>query len=59
VTTNETAIIPAEEGKDGERFRLRGIGAGPFQVQEATEGERVRLVRNTSYFIPGEPNLDS
>jgi len=58
VTTNETAIIPAEEGKDAERFRLRGAGAGPFQVQEAIEGERVRLVRNPSYYIPGEPHLD-
>jgi methyl-accepting chemotaxis protein/ABC-type transport system substrate-binding protein len=58
VTTNETAIIPAEEGKDGERFRLRGIGAGPFQVDQVVEGERVRLVRNANYFIEGEPYLD-
>ena len=58
VTTPETGIIPAEEGKDTERYRLRGTGAGPFQVEEATEGQRVRLVRNPSYFVPGEPHLD-
>lgn len=58
VTTNETGIFPAEEAKDAERFRLRGIGAGPFQVEEAVEGERVRLVRNASYFVPDEPHID-
>jgi methyl-accepting chemotaxis protein/ABC-type transport system substrate-binding protein len=58
VTTPETAILPAEEGKDAERYRLRGIGAGPFRVEEAVDGQRARLVRNTSYFVPGEPHLD-
>ncbi|HUR82923.1 MAG TPA: ABC transporter substrate-binding protein [Thermoanaerobaculia bacterium] len=58
MTTPETSIIPAEEGKDAERFRLRGIGAGPFLVDEAVEGERVRLVKNTNYFVPGEPYVD-
>jgi methyl-accepting chemotaxis protein/ABC-type transport system substrate-binding protein len=58
MTTPETAIIPAEEGRDPERFRLRGIGAGPFMVDEAVEGERVRLVKNSSYFVPGEPYVD-
>ena len=58
VSTNETAIIPAEEGRDAERYRLSGIGTGPFQVEEAVEGERVRLVRNANYFIPGEPHID-
>jgi methyl-accepting chemotaxis protein/ABC-type transport system substrate-binding protein len=58
MTTPETGIIPAEEGKDAERFRLRGIGAGPFQVREAVDGQRARLVRNENYFIPGEPHLD-
>ena len=58
MTTPETAIIPAEEGRDAERYRLRGIGAGPFRVEEAVEGERVRLAKNESYFIPGEPYVD-
>ncbi|HVE69949.1 MAG TPA: ABC transporter substrate-binding protein [Thermoanaerobaculia bacterium] len=58
MTTPETSIIPAEEGKDPERFRLRGIGAGPFRVEEAVEGERVRLVKNPSYYVAGEPFVD-
>jgi oligopeptide transport system substrate-binding protein len=58
MTTPETAIIPAEEGRDAERFRLRGIGAGPFQVDQAAEGERVRLVKNANYFVAGEPYVD-
>lgn len=58
VTTPETGIIPAEEGKDAEGYRLRGIGAGPFQVEEAIDGQHARLVRNPSYFIPGEPHVD-
>jgi ABC-type transport system substrate-binding protein len=58
VSTPETAIVPAEEVRDPERFRLRAIGAGPFQIEEAVEGERVRLVRNEHYFVPGEPFID-
>ncbi|HVG25168.1 MAG TPA: ABC transporter substrate-binding protein [Thermoanaerobaculia bacterium] len=58
MTTPETAIIPAEEGKDMERYRLRGVGAGPYMVEEAVEGERVRLVKNTNYYVPGEPFVD-
>jgi methyl-accepting chemotaxis protein/ABC-type transport system substrate-binding protein len=58
MTTPETSIIPAEEGKDVERYRLRGIGAGPFRVEETVEGERVRLVKNASYYVAGEPYVD-
>jgi methyl-accepting chemotaxis protein/ABC-type transport system substrate-binding protein len=58
MTTPETAIIPTEEGRDAERYRLRGIGAGPFQLDQVTEGERVRLVKNPSYFVTGEPYVD-
>jgi len=58
MTMHESAIVPAEEARDAERFRLRGIGAGPFKVEEAVEGERVRLSRNRDYYVPNEPNLD-
>jgi methyl-accepting chemotaxis protein/ABC-type transport system substrate-binding protein len=58
MTTPETAIIPPEEGKDAERYRLRGIGAGPFQVEEAVDGRHARLIRNANYFIPGEPHVN-
>ena len=55
MTMHECGIVPAEEGRDAERYRLRGIGAGPFKVAEAVEGDHVQLVRNRDYFIPGQP----
>lgn len=58
LTMHECAIIPIEEARDSERYRLRGVGAGPFRVEEAVEGQRVRLRRNRDYFIAGEPHLD-
>jgi methyl-accepting chemotaxis protein/ABC-type oligopeptide transport system substrate-binding subunit len=58
LTMHEAAIIPAEEARDTERFRLHTVGAGPFKVQEAVEGKYVELRRNREYFIPGVPHLD-
>src|SRR5215218_900107 len=34
------------------------IGTGPFKFAEYAKGDRVRLVRNESYFKPGLPYLD-
>jgi methyl-accepting chemotaxis protein/ABC-type transport system substrate-binding protein len=58
LTMHEAAIIPAEEARDPEKFRLHPVGAGPFRLTEATEGERVRMQRNRDYYIPGIPHLD-
>lgn len=58
LATNECAIVPSEEAREPERYRLRGVGAGPFMVEEAVEGERVRLRKNPHYFVPGEPYVD-
>lgn len=58
LTMHECGIVPAEEGRDTERYRLRGIGAGPFSVAEAVEGDHVKLRRNRDYYVPGEPFLD-
>jgi methyl-accepting chemotaxis protein/ABC-type oligopeptide transport system substrate-binding subunit len=58
LTMHEAAIIPAEEARDPERFRLHPVGAGPFRVAEATEGHLVQMHRNRDYFIPGIPHLD-
>ncbi|HEX3579555.1 MAG TPA: ABC transporter substrate-binding protein, partial [Thermoanaerobaculia bacterium] len=58
LTMHEAAIIPAEEARDPERFRLHPVGAGPFRLAEATEGERVRVQRNRDYYVPGIPHLD-
>jgi methyl-accepting chemotaxis protein/ABC-type transport system substrate-binding protein len=58
LTMHEAAIIPSEEARDPERFRLHPVGAGPFRLAEAVEGERVRMQRNRDYYIPGIPHLD-
>lgn len=58
LSMNETSIVPAEEARDRERFRTRTIGAGPFRVEEAIEGQRVRLKRNPEYFRAGQPHVD-
>ena len=58
LSMHEAAIIPIEETRDAERFRLRAPGAGPFKIDEVVEGERVRLIRNRDYFVPGQPLLD-
>jgi ABC-type transport system substrate-binding protein len=58
LTMHECGIVPAEEARDNERFRLRGVGAGPFRVEEVIEGERVRLVKNPDYYMPNEPLID-
>src|ERR1051325_6948579 len=58
LTMHEAAIIPVEETRDAARYRLRGVGAGPFRVEEAVEGERARLTRTRDFFPAGEPLLD-
>ena len=59
LSMNETSIVPAEETRERERFRKRAIGTGPFRIEEAVEGQRLRLVRNRDYYIPGQPNIDA
>jgi len=58
LTMHEAGIIPAEEARDPEKFRLHAVGAGPFRLAEAIEGKRVLVQRNRDYFIPGVPHLD-
>src|SRR3954449_13452749 len=58
LTMHEAAIIPAEEARDPEKFRLRPVGAGPFRLAEAVEGEQVVVQRNRDYYVPGIPHLD-
>lgn len=54
----ESAIVPAEDTKDRETFRFNSVGAGPFKVEQAVEGDRVRLLRNRSYWDPSRPHID-
>ena len=58
LSMNETSIIPAEEARDRDRFRTRTTGCGAFKVEEAVEGQRVRLRRNPDYFRTGQPHID-
>lgn len=59
LTMHECGIVPIEEARDAERYRLRGIGAGPFRVVEAIEGDRVKLERNRDYYLPDVPLIDN
>ena len=58
MTMHECGVVPAEEGRDAERYRLRGVGAGAFKVEEAVEGDHVKLVRNRDYYVAGTPLVD-
>jgi methyl-accepting chemotaxis protein/ABC-type transport system substrate-binding protein len=58
MTMYASAIVPSEEARDAERYRLRGVGAGPFRVQEVVERQHVRLARHKEYYEPAEPLLD-
>ncbi|HEY3052289.1 MAG TPA: ABC transporter substrate-binding protein [Thermoanaerobaculia bacterium] len=58
LSMHECGIVPVEETRDKERMRLRPSGAGPFRIEEVTEGQRVRLVRHRDYWEAGEPLLD-
>lgn len=58
LTMHTCGIVPAEETKDRDKYRLRGVGVGPFRVEEAVEGQRVRLVQHPDYYVPGQPYLD-
>ncbi len=58
LSMNPASIIPAEEARDHERFRVHAVGAGPFRIEDATEGQRLHLRRNIDYYIPGQPHVD-
>ena len=59
LTMNETAIVPAEEARDRERYRVHAAGAGPFRVEEVEEEKRVVLRRSDRFFIANTPHLDT
>jgi methyl-accepting chemotaxis protein/ABC-type transport system substrate-binding protein len=58
LTMHICGIVPVEEARDAERYRLLGTGAGPFRVDYAEEGKIVRLTRNRDYYLHGTPYLD-
>jgi ABC-type transport system substrate-binding protein len=59
LSMNETSIVPAEEARERERFRTRAVGAGPFRVDEAIEGQHIRLSRNREFYIAGQPHIEN
>jgi len=58
LTMHECGIVYADDARDQERYRLLGTGAGPFKVDEAVEGDHVRLVKNRDYYVPDMPFVD-
>ena len=51
------AVPPEEVARWGEDFARHPVGSGPFMLQEWISGQRLVLVRNPRYFIPGVPRL--
>src|SRR4029079_6503520 len=58
LSMHECAIVSYDETAHADRRRLRPSGAGPFRIDEVVEGERVRLVRNHTYWVANQPLLD-
>jgi len=58
LTLNEASIIPVEETRDRNAFRLHAPGAGPFRIDEVVEGQHVRLRKNRDFWKTDEPHLD-
>jgi ABC-type transport system substrate-binding protein len=48
--------IVARYGKD---FSRHAVGSGPFMLEQWHSGQRIVLVKNPYYFIPGLPRLDA
>jgi peptide/nickel transport system substrate-binding protein len=50
---------PTAEKADGKNFGQHPIGAGPFMFGSWIVGSKLTLVKNPTYYIKGEPYLDS
>ena len=57
-------ILPKHVYDDGQPIKTHPrnmenvVGSGPFKVEENNPAERLVLVRNPDFFIPGKPHLD-
>lgn len=56
LATGYTPIYPAHV--DPAEIRSRAVGTGPFRLKEYVPDQKVELVKNPDYFIPGRPYLD-
>lgn len=52
-----TGIVP--RNRSSEDLAAEPVGTGPFRFAEYTPGERLRLVRNDTYWQPDLPYLDA
>ncbi len=54
------AAVPKEVVERwGEDFARHVVGSGPFMLKEWLSGQRLVLVKNPRYFIPGKPKVDA
>jgi len=53
------AVPPEVVARYGKDFSRHAIGSGPFMLKEWKSGQRIVLVRNPYYFLPGLPRLDA
>lgn len=53
------AILPAHLIEAGHDFDSRPVGTGPFVFQEWVRDGSIRLSRNDSYWIAGQPRIDA
>jgi peptide/nickel transport system substrate-binding protein len=56
-TTSGMITSPAAVKAEGDGFKTRPVGAGPFKFASLAPGREVKLVRNADYW-GGSPNLD-
>ncbi len=57
LTMTKTAIVPVEEARDLERFRLQPVGAGPFAVADVAEEHHVTLRASEHYYDQSRPRV--
>ncbi|GAA3769098.1 ABC transporter substrate-binding protein [Microbacterium kribbense] len=50
---------PTAVKKWGGEYGLHPVGTGPFMVKSQVVGQEVKLVKNPTYWVKGEPYLDS
>jgi ABC-type transport system substrate-binding protein len=54
------AAVPKEVVERwGDDFARHAVGSGPFMLKEWLSGQRLVLIKNPHYFIPGRPKLDA
>lgn len=57
---NFSSVVPREDvEKWGDDFGHHPVGAGPFKLKEWLLGQRLVMKRNSDYFLPGLPYLDT